>query len=600
MKNRQTLKNRNTLKNSRRIGRIAWIGLSFFLLNGRVAVAQKKWLESDEEQMEKIRKNFCNLAWPQYMEIKNWIATHKEKPEIPVPPAMDVQCYDCTGPRGEDKNEARAQAFIEASAKPESDMIRTLLSIQRAFVLLGGKDVYALNEDANQPACMRKMSNFDFNEKIMWLLKRIYEGKALAMARKYYTHPEMEYAGTRFLLACGREIGLYGGDNSEAPEYYGKWLQAYFSTFEDRLTRQYQYQLYPRTISLVRELDLATGSERHDELGYKMYDWRKRLGEFMHFSLRVSFEAVGHGENGVKYHAKVTGETEVACLLPDSACMRWETIEGGNMTFRVEEVVFQSDQGMARYKGPQTFTVPVTVEVDVCNESPRLKLSLDRFGAEEETYVSGEGAEFQTPLLYSLAMATLGSGNMGKMLSQANELNANADMSPAGQRDVDAAAKRMRAHDGDTNYIKTAQGKADLKLMQQMSGKMGGSKNWKPNDPSMRPDAGRMKNLDNLHKMNEAYRARDAKLTQAGYIGSEAYYQDQAKIDALRGQVDMQAITRPVGLNLNPLTIEMPFQTGVPQVVDQVRKDKVAEVAGSSGSWDFGQFHVTMENKPAH
>jgi hypothetical protein len=569
-------------------------------ISGSTTPAKKSALPSDPfdadaEGVQKVLKDFCAIAEPKSREIDDWIKAHKKvPPEIPVPPALESGCADCNLPDNESPNKALADSFMARATRPESDMIKTLVTIRQALNQLTGSDPNSLD---NTPACMKQMTSDKLADMTIWLFDRIYD-KAMGMAKQYYKQAEMEYAGVRFLLACERQRQLLGLNennyNISATEYAGKWLQSYFDKYEERLTKQYQYQVYPHLLPMIRELDHLTGgdpnSSQHDYLAQQMYELAVKLKKFMHFKLKVDFEAQGHGEKGEKYHTMVIGETEVVCNLERTGCYSWDIADTGKMTFKVVDVVFTSDQGVAVYKGPQTFTVPVSLHLNVCDASPVLRIDMDRFGPVEETYVSSEGGEFQAPLLNSLASATLGSANMGKMMAQAQSMPGNTS-SPKQQQAVDAAAKRLRQHQGDTNYIKTAQGKADFELM----GKMGHNISY---DPKMRPDPGRMQNLANLHKMNEAYRARDAKMRQAGYVGSEAYYKDQARIDALRGNVDINAITTPVGLNLSLLRVEVPFTTGVQLVVDKVERDKISDITGSKSGWEFGAFHVVMEHTP--
>ncbi|OQP57689.1 hypothetical protein A3860_08640 [Niastella vici] len=569
--------------------------IPIFLISCIAAAAQTNIgdpFATDEDKIHAILQNFCTNAWPKYKEIDNWIKAHKTlPPEVPVPPAVDPFCYDCSAPKGKDQSEEKVDAFVAKSMQPEADMIKTLLAITRAWTMLGGKDGYPAEEYDRLPECMKKLSGQDMLGKVTWLVERVYEDKALKMAKQYKTHPEMEYAGVKFLLACTRGYALITGgsvNDSRPMTYASDWLQTYFDKYEERLTKQYQYNLFPAFIYLPRQIALMHGGEGPSI--ENLQKWMTKVTDFMHFKLKVDFEAQGHDDNGGKYHALAIGETTIQCKLQEGGCYVWEPVDGNNMEFKVVDVVFTSDQGVAVYKSPQTFSAPVSITVNMCDDNPVFKIAFSKFGGDNETYTASDGSDFNAPMLNSLAMATLGSVNMAKMQVQAQNMQSKAAQFSGKEAQVDAAAKRLREHGNDPGYMQTAQGKADMDMMRQMAKGMG----YDPNN--IRPDPARMKNLDNLHKANEAMKKRDAKMTQPGYLGSEEYYKDQANIQQLQGNVNMNAITNAAGLNMNMLTIEAPFKIGVKQVVDKIQKDKIDQIAGSKGGWEFGQFHVTLEN----
>src|SRR5438477_11351740 len=172
----------------------------------------------------------------------------------------------------------------------------------------------------------------------------------------------------------------------------------------------------------------------------------KKMDDFMHFKLKVDFEARGHGDNGGQYHALVNGEVEIQCKLQEGGCYVWEPVNGNTMNFEVKEVLFQSDQGKASYAGPQTFSVPVTIKVDMCADNPTLRLAFNSFGDPQETYNVSGGGTAQAQILYGLAMATLGSVNLDKMKSQADQLKTKADQFKGHEGEIDVAAKRLNQH----------------------------------------------------------------------------------------------------------------------------------------------------------
>lgn len=303
------------------------------------------------------------------------------------------------------------------------------------------------------------------------------------------------------------------------------------------------------------------------------------------YKLKVEFEAQGQGDNGAKFHALVKGEAAIK-LVQENDCYKVELENGDEMNFHVEEVVFQSDEGKATYLSPKEFSNGIKVELTDCKQ-PKFRISFNGFGDPAETYSSE--TVYQAPLLYSLAAATLGSVNMNRMQNEAGKIKEKADQFKGKEAEVDAAAKRLNEHKNDPNYKNTPQGKADMKLMQDMAKAQG----YNPN--TVRPDPKRMQNLDNLRAMNAKQQEINKKFTTPGYIGSPAYQQDQQELAKLKAKVDMNDLTSAVGFNMNLLMIEAPFNPEADKPVDKIQKDKIKEIAGSAKGWDFGQFHITIE-----
>lgn len=541
--------------------------------------------KTSPKSMNQIIAEFCLKNTDPYELIKKWLKDNKGKNKVITPLAMDASCHDCHDPDQYKKDTAKINKWINESNQPEADYIRTLLSIQREWTLLGGGDNIVNSEI---PKCFYEFSTDEFADMEAQLARRIYD-RVADMARKNKKVPQYAFAGITYLLSVSRDLMLLGvlnsSDNSDI-SMAGEWLQTCYDQFDKRLFKEYQYQLYPTYLSLVRNLALLGVENNTGDI----MEWMKKMDEFMHFKLKVDFEAKGHGDHGGTYHALVKGEVEVQCKLQDGGCYVWEPVNGNDMKFEVKEVIFQSDQGEATYAGPPTFSVPVALKVNMCADNPTLKLSFSSFGDPQETYNVSGGGTAQAQALYGLAMATLGSVNLDKMKSQANQLKDKAEQLKGHEGEIDAAAKRLRDHKNDPSYLNSAQGKSDMAMMNQMAKTMG-------YDPStIRPDAKQMQNVDNLHAYAAALKSQEQKMSNPSYIGSPEYYKDQQDINKLKNKTDMNSLASSAGLDINVLAIEAPFQIGVKQVVDKTQRDKIKEVAGSSGGWEYGEFHVTLEN----
>lgn len=563
------------------------IPFCFALTISFYASAQKGKSSAVKDQpktLEQLLTEFCLANDDAYHLIKQWIRDNKGKNTAISPLAMDPSCHDCHDPDQYKKDTAAIHKWMEASNKPESEKIVTLLKMEKDWVILKG----SIEKTTEVPKCFNDFSTEDFNDMVLTLARRVYD-RVIAMARKNKGYPQYAFPGITYLLSVTREFAMIGGiqNDNEGMQLAGDWLQTCYKQFDTRLLKNYQYQLYPSYFGLIRELALTGVETKFDDA----VEWMKKMDDFMHFNLRVEFEASGHGDNGGQYHALVSGETEVQCKLQEGGCYVWEPVNGNSIDFTVKEVIFKSDQGSAVYKTPQVFSAPITLKVNMCADNPTFKIALGSFGDASETYSTSDGADFQSPLLYSLAIATLGSANLNRMQSEAQNIRQKADQFKGREAEIDAAARRLNEHKNDPNYLKTPQGKSDMSLMKEMAKSQG----YDPN--SLRPDPERMKNLEHLRAMNAKQKEINQKYTRPAYVGSAEYQNDKQELSRLKSNVNMTDLTTAIGFDANVLEIQAPFTIGIPKPVDKIQKDKIKEVAGSQNGWEFGQFHITLEKK---
>lgn len=544
--------------------------LFFFVLSGSLFA----------QPVSQKAAKFCNDNFATYNLIDATIKEYKKnKPDVPQPVAVEMSCQDCDDAGKGNKSKQAIDAWVKSLTQHEEEMIKTLLQMQHDWVEAGGTS----KEAANMPDCYKKFSEADFQEKISFLRDRIFLDKILPMARKWKGNASTFLAGTQAIA----QTVHYAVDNSrfaeqeEAAQLALEWTKAYCDMIENAVTKSYQYHLYAALL-----FDANNAVTQNPETAAYIQKTIEKLNDFMHFKLKVEFEASGHGDNGGKYHALASGEGNVKARIENN-CVVWEMENGEEMKFNVKEVLFKSDQGQATYVGPQQFSVPVSLKSTLCGDEAKLKISFAKFGADDETYVA-EGQQFQSPLLYSLAMATLGSANYNRMKGEAANVQQKAEKFSGKEAAVDAAAKRLREHQNDPNYLKTPQGKADMDMMRQMAKDLGYT-NVKAPDPK------RMKNLDNLRAMNEAQQKINAKYTQPGYVGSPEYQKDKADLAKLKGGVNLNDLSNAAGFDMNMLMVEAPFQNGSKTAADKTQKDKIKEIAGSQNGWEFGQFHITLE-----
>ncbi|MFL5811581.1 MAG: hypothetical protein ACJ749_18805, partial [Flavisolibacter sp.] len=525
---------------------------------------------------------FCNDNWPVYSLIDATIKElKKNKPEPLQPVAVEFMCHDCNEADKTAATQQKIDAWVNSIAENEEKMIAELLQMQQDWVKAGGLG----KKTPNLPECYKKFSEQDFQDKVSFLRDHIFLDKILPMARKWKNSAASFLAGSNAIV----KMAHYATENSRFDEYEEAkqllldWTKTYCDRIENAVTRSYQYRLYAALLFDAKNTMLGGADIGSSAYIRKTID---KLNDFMHFNMKIEFEASGHGDNGGKYHALVNGEGKVKCSI-DGDCVVWEPEEAEGINFTIKEVIFKSDEGTATYNGPPQFQAPVTIKSSMCGDDPTIKIAFEKFGPANETYVA-KGQEFQSPLLYGLAMATLGSVNLDRMKNEAGNLQKKAESFKGKEAEVDAAAKRLNAHKNDPNYLKSPQGKADMSMMQQMSKDLGygGMK---------APDPKRMKNLEHLKAMNEAQQKINAKFRVPGYIGSAEYQADKAQMAKLKENVDMNDLTNAVGFDMNIMMIQAPLQNGSQKAVDKLQKDKIKSIAGSSSGWEFGQFHVILE-----
>jgi hypothetical protein len=523
---------------------------------------------------EQLISKFCSANVDKYKQIKKWIKDNKGKNTSVQPLAMDPSCYDCHNSDTYTKDTAKINKWMYANSKPESDMIRSMLQIQRMWEQLG------------QPYCSAGFTEEEFTNAERDLGLRIYD-RVVAMAEKYHREPKYATAGIKYLLSITREMMMLGAlsNDDNSLSLAAEWLSFCYDKFDQRLFKEYQYQLYSTYLDLLRSCELLGGQRNENNI----YTELKKLDDFMHFKLKINFEATGHDERNGKWHALVSGETEIQCKRQEGTCYVWEPVDGKNMEFKVIDVVFSSDQGVVVYQGPPTFSTPISIRVNMCDSQPKFKIAFSSFGSPAETY-KGDNGESQAPVLYGLAIATLGSANVQRMQNNISTMKQKTDKFQGKEEEVDAAAKRLRDHENDPSYKNSAQGKADMALMQQMAKSLGIDLN--------KHSEKQRNNVNNLRASVAKQREINSKLTEAGYVGSSAYSKDQQDLAKLKEKTDMTALTESAGLDENMLEIEAPFLIGSKIAVDKIQKDKIQKVVGSKGGWDYGQFTVTLENTP--
>ncbi len=571
-----------------------------------------------EKALKDVVNNNCNKLIQEYNDMLFAInVMKKNKPQIPVPPVLDIDCHDCKEQGYKDKNQPIIDAFVKKSIQPESNFIGTLLKILRdKTILLNGNfspgntslipDSYG---NSNSYSCLNYFKDDEIKEMMLFLEDRMHD-KISMMLNKYKDQGEHFIAGAALYLNVSRNLSLLGYDDGKNTPFdeLAYWCTQYYEKTRNRLFNQFQYQLYPGFFYIPRNMMLLGVDESYFAERKLSYDGNKYNLEnedgvikawnhaisFMHFKLKINYSGIGLSKNGNKVNVRFNGEALVRCRVDGShqkPCYTWET-EDGNMTFYVQQAefhVFQNanDPVVTTYRGPEKFTVPVKFNINMCDKTPVFRMFFDRLWPEEEHYYNNHEGMISTPMLYRLVNATIGKANTGSIEKEVTEMKKKAAAGKYSEAEMEAWNQRMEAHGNDPNYFKTTQGKKDLAMAQQLRKQYGSIS---------------ASDQEKLQQVRDAKASMDKKEQQdPNYLGSAQWESDNQKMQQASRQ-GLQVMQNFTGGALSLNKLELPFMIGNKIPVDGIVGDtgKGLLVAISSGA-DVNYnstFTITLENIP--
>lgn len=585
---------------------------AWFIMLSCAEVCGQAEMSAKERALQDIRDNKCNDLVSDYNDLL--FAAHAfkgNKPTIPVPPVLDPDCHDCKEPGHKDKIQPVIDAFIEKSLQPESDMLRKLLRIIRDKSLLLDGDFKAgdglIPGSYKNPDAYACLNNFDDHEldKMLLLFEQRLDNKASMMLAKYGRDPDRFIGGVALYLTVLRNLNLLGYTNQSWDEELAPWIIAYYEKYKRRLFDQHQYQLYPgifylpHTMALMGAEDYLSSPSIQSKVApydLKQEDevintWNKAIAS-MHFKLKITYVGDGFNNEGDRVKVRFSGEAEIRCRVgggANNSCYNWELEQGKKMIFKIEEVELRDVQNdkdtvVTTYAGPNSFSVPVQFNVNMCDATPVFRMFFDRLWPEKEIYHNNHEGNIETPILYRLVSATLGKVNTGSIRKEVSKMKAAArEFSEA---DMEAWNSRMEAHAKDPGYFDTEQGKRDLAIARQLKEKFGSVS---------------LQDQEQLNKVNDIRkRMDDQQKKDAQYFGSASWQQDnQNLLDASKRGLHIMQKATGGALSLNKL--ELPFVTGKVVPVDGAVGDDGGSAlqALESGNLNYhSSFHVRLENAP--
>lgn len=443
---------------------------------------------NNDEQKPTYSINDCEKLKQQFDKVKSWVDAHKgTKPDIPVPPIIEPDCFECSdGEEQEDKNQPRIDSFNKKSSEPEAGMITTILEIakEKLYFKEGG-NIFPGDNYPNEGKyeCFDKMNDGDLRSMLESLCRRL-RYKSSEMVIKYKKSPQYFFGGCSFYLGMTHDLEMIGFlDEHQDEEYlrdYREWAYNHYLKYQDRLLNEYQYQLYPETLFLPRAMGLLgfdlisthLNQTKAGEFTIEKIDQGvevvNKIISFMHFKLKMSIKANGHGENGAQISCNINGEAEIRCQIKQGRCYEWTGEGDANMIkFTVNELIFENESGILVYQGPKEFLNNFKLSIGLCDAEPKFILDIQDFGPTEENYkVSKPGGGSGTLQLNDIISTVFGGIMADQAMARFKQLENQ-------QAELKELAARGEAGHNDPAYRNSAQGKKDWKRFQELKKEFG-------------------------------------------------------------------------------------------------------------------------------
>ncbi len=219
---------------------------------------------------------------------------------------------------------------------------------------------------------------------------------------------------------------------------------------------------------------------------------------------KVTAEMELTGPDGI--HIILSGESITKLKPLADGTNMLEPVDGkSDMNMTVKQ--FSMPQGISLV-GPWQYTIPIFISIGKINGNgtSSAKMVIQRFGTDQtETYMAN-GHTQQTHMIHPLFFNAF-----IKDVIQTQQSNV------TDEKDEEAWARRMQAHQGDAAYFKTAQGKADVERMQKLQQELGG-------------------NISNQDPKSKQLAAQISQKVQQdpNYLGSVQYQRDLGKMEMLK------------------------------------------------------------------
>ncbi|MBX6362086.1 MAG: hypothetical protein IRZ03_18690 [Acidobacterium ailaaui] len=304
--------------------------------------------QEKDTDLKKFASNlaaWCNETKPKYDAIISFYQMHKNDKESdlqnPTPPELDYQCVACDT-NLKKQNEKLRDDYVEKFFKPEKDLLRDAIQIEKNLMLLGiGEDFtgtearvlidndmakkISKNFSKKQNGACAYLEDDQLNKAIYFLAQRMY-ARAKKLFHDYSQNIKTAPAVIKTLLTATREMILMGmkADDDGNMAECSALVSLVLENYSNKLFVEHDWSQLaniPFLIELERERQLMGASESN-----LISNLQQLLNGF-----RIQIEMnVKLGKNGSYTLTHLKGEGKIAPEFNynNDTCYRWVVVEG--------------------------------------------------------------------------------------------------------------------------------------------------------------------------------------------------------------------------------------------------------------------------------
>ena len=411
---------------------------------------------------------------------------HKQSPQIPVPPAVDMPCHVC-GDSTQTQGEAQVATWVKQAMEPEATYMTTSLS--------DGKQVTLFRALGNElsPAAERALNQYGSNDSFIAdaaAVSQVLVGqKATEMANRYDKDPHMAYAGILFLLQAARQADLLGGNYGDgAIQLTSTWMSAVAETIDKDVTSGHKYNLCPVYASIFRQIELLGGPQTNMD---QFTQTIQKIQDAVKFNVKLQLKADINGADGSYLHATWSGTAKFHLDIDmANTCYTPAFDNNGSMAVTVDS---WSSQGIETSSSGVKTPIPITLtsahsykvnlaapQLNLCDPQPIFQIPLSTVKPPQETIMAKghteNGSFFQSFLAAVVAPNEVNNANTNAVTGQTPTLpgvhpppaNTGAPARPD-TSGIQSAADQLKAHQGDIGWLMGPQGQAAIANIQKQA-----------------------------------------------------------------------------------------------------------------------------------
>lgn len=291
--------------------------------------------------------SWCNETRPKYDAIISFYKAHKKDKESdlqnPPPPEFDYQCIACDTSLAK-LHDKQTDEYEEKFFKPESDLIRDALGIERDLLLMGvgsdftgttanvsmdqnmAEEIYKVFSKKQNGACSY-INNIELNDAIRFLAWHMYD-RAKKLFKDHKNNIKTAPTVIRILLSATRDMMLMGmgADEDNNLAECGVLVSKVLDYYSNKLFHEHDWSQLaniPFLLSLERQRQL---------LGAHESDLIQNLQKLLNgFHLQIEMDAkIGEANKGYFLAHLKDEDVKIAPEFDykNDTCYRWVVVEG--------------------------------------------------------------------------------------------------------------------------------------------------------------------------------------------------------------------------------------------------------------------------------